>query len=85
MMLVLVCWQVRANSLWSCIRLWKICIVTVLNLMMLNSNYIRENFVTRFTEVLTVNFSVKPWEVTMEPTERLPSHHGRMLNLGKTR
>ena len=54
-----------------------------------------------FTEVLTVYFSVKPgadekaaitpWrnvkpgEVTMEPTKRLPSHHGRMLNLEPTK
>ena len=29
--------------------------------------------------------NVKPGEMTMEPTERLPSHYGRMLNLGKTR
>ena len=31
-----------------------------------------------FTEVLTVYFSVKPGEVTMEPTEMLPSHYGRI-------
>ena len=62
MVSVLVCWQVQANNLWFCIRLWKIYIVIVLNLMVLNSNLLSVNFVLGFTEVLTVYFSVTPGE-----------------------
>ena len=48
---------------------------------MLKPNFSSVNLVQCFTEVLTVYCSVKPGKVTMEPTERLPLHHVRMLNL----
>ena len=51
--------------------------------MILKWNFSNVNLVQGFTEVLTVYFSVKPGEGTTEPTERLPSHLGRISNLGR--
>ena len=62
MMLVSVCLQVQAISLWFCIWLWKV---------VLNSNLLSVNFVLGFTEVLTVYFSVQPGERQDDRSRRI--------------